>query len=166
MKLKKTLLATTTTIALSISSSAFAVDAGKAVNQIGNAWTQCGIGGMIFKEIPVAAAISNIIWDLGTTAVISMAASPETCKGVNIAAASFINESLDSIESDIAKGEGRHMVAMLSLMGCRQEAHAAVSKAIRNELANDENFSELDHTAKAQQVYVTAEQQVASCKVS
>lgn len=167
MKFKKALLATTASLALSASFASLAnSDVSNAQDKLTNAWTQCGIGAMIFKDLPVGAAISNVIWDLGTTAVISMAASPDTCKGVNVAAASFINESLDSIESDIAKGEGRHAVAMLALMGCREENHSTVTSAIRQELAQDENYTSLSRTEKAQKVYATAEKQVASCKVS
>ena len=36
-----------------------------------NPWIDCGIGAMIFTETNWAAVISNVIWDLGTTAVIS-----------------------------------------------------------------------------------------------
>lgn len=163
MNLKKAIIASASTLALSVSASAFAADNGaQTQKQVTNAWTQCGIGAVIFNNSPVAAAISNIIWDLGTTAVTTLATSPETCKGVNVAAASFINESLDSIESDLAKGEGRHAIAMLALMGTEASQHAAVTKAIRSELAKDASFATLSHDEKAQKLYFVTQQQVAN----
>lgn len=168
MKIKSLVLSMTVATGLSFSSASMAnVDVDNAAQKLNNAWTQCGIGAMIFKELPVAAAISNIIWDWGTTAVLSMVASPETCKGVNVAAASFINESVDQLESDIAKGNGRHMVAMLALMGCEQDAHSATITGIRQQLANDDSFAELTHTEKAQAIYLATEKQINSnCTVS
>lgn len=163
MKVKQCVLALSTTVALSFSASTLAADSAATVK---NAWTDCGIGALIFKEVPVAAAVSNIIWDLGTTALISMAASPEQCKGINVASAVFINESIDQIEADIAKGEGRHAAAMLSLMGCDAANHNKVTAAIRNDIATDESFSELTSTAKAQAMYLKTSQHVATCSVS
>ena len=44
-----------------------------------NPWQDCGIGAMIFPNNGAAAAISNIIWDLGTTAVSTNVSSQESC---------------------------------------------------------------------------------------
>lgn len=158
MKFKKSLLALTAGAALSLSGQTMAND---TVDEISNAWTQCGIGGMLFKELPVAAAISNIIWDLGTTAVISMAASPDTCKGVRVAAAVFINESIDSIEADLAKGEGKHMTAMLNLMGVEGKDHAKVAASVRTSIAQNPEFLGLPGTEKAQNMYAIVERAAA-----
>ncbi|MBU2883888.1 DUF3015 domain-containing protein [Psychrosphaera sp. B3R10] len=167
MKLKQYVLAISTTVALSFSASTLADDTvDQAAKAVKNAWTDCGIGALIFKDMPVAAAVSNIIWDLGTTALISMAASPEQCKGINVASAVFINESIEQIETDISKGEGRHATAMLSLMGCDVANHAKVTAAIRNDIATDESFAELASTAKAQAMYLKTSQHVAACTVS
>lgn len=46
-----------------------------------NAWKHCGIGAMIFNDNETAAAISNVIWDLGTTALSSKISSQESCEG-------------------------------------------------------------------------------------
>ena len=59
--IKKITLATTLMAAL-LSGNAMAQD------DI-NPWKHCGIGAMIFDDNGAAAAISNIIWDLGTTAL-------------------------------------------------------------------------------------------------
>ncbi|WP_235956226.1 hypothetical protein [Grimontia sedimenti] len=50
---------------------------------------------MIFNDIPAAAGISNVIWDLGTTAVSSNISSQETCEGSRVKAAMFIQDNFD-----------------------------------------------------------------------
>ncbi|MBI3771765.1 MAG: hypothetical protein HY272_03590 [Gammaproteobacteria bacterium] len=45
-------------------------------SQMKNPWLDCGIGAMIFTETKWAAVTSNVIWDLGTTAVTSGASTP------------------------------------------------------------------------------------------
>jgi hypothetical protein len=42
-------------------------------------YTDCGIGAALFKETDWAAISSNVIWDLGSTALTSATMSPETC---------------------------------------------------------------------------------------
>ena len=100
-----------------------------------NPWTQCGIGAMIFKETPVAAVISNIIWDLGTTAVTSNMSSKETCEGAGAKTAMFIQATMPQLEKEIAVGEGEYISAMLELRGCKAEEHAPMIKAIRQDYA-------------------------------
>lgn len=83
-----------------------------------NAWVDCGIGAMIFpsENLEVAAAVSNIIWDLGTTAVTSALSSPESCSGLdNVEMAMFIQSTYASLESDLAKGEGENLDALVEL---------------------------------------------------
>ena len=54
-----------------------------------NPWKHCGIGAIIFDDNGTAAAISNIIWDLGTTAVSSKVSSADSCEGKLVTAAVF-----------------------------------------------------------------------------
>lgn len=103
------------------------------VNAKLNPWTDCGIGAMIFQETPAAAAISNVIWDLGTTAVTSAGLSEQTCEGgKDKIAAEFINHSYESIEADLAKGQGDYLAATLTLMSC----NTADASAVRSEMAS------------------------------
>lgn len=99
-----------------------------------NPWKQCGIGAMIFDDNGAAAAISNIIWDLGTTAVTSNISSQESCEGVKVAAAQFINDSIINIEEETVIGNGKHLTAMLNMMGCEASAHPAIINAVRADL--------------------------------
>lgn len=124
-----------------------------------NPWQQCGIGAMIFPEHGVAAAISNIIWDLGTTAVTSASASEDTCKGQRTQTAVFINETYNQLENEIVQGEGTHLNAMMSMMNC----DAAAVTTIRAEVADKVLASEGAKTAKAEQLFNIAE---AACSAS
>ena len=58
-----------------------------------NPFTDCGIGAALFPDTHWAAVTSNVIWDVGTTALTSATASPETCSGAKVEAAMFINET-------------------------------------------------------------------------
>lgn len=43
----------------------------KSNRTFGQIYTQCGLGAMIAPHTPVVAAITNVTWDLGTTAISS-----------------------------------------------------------------------------------------------
>jgi hypothetical protein len=124
-----------------------------------NPWQQCGIGAMIFPETPIGAAISNIIWDLGTTAVTSASASEDTCKGQRTATALFINETYKQLEDEIVQGEGAHLTAMMSMMSCDTSA----KNTIRTEVADKVLGSDAVNTVKAEQLFNIAE---AACSAS
>jgi hypothetical protein len=100
-----------------------------------NPWTDCGIGAMIFKENDVAAVSSNIIWDLGTTAVTSNMSSQHTCEGSAAKTAMFIKATETKLVQDIASGEGEYVNAMLELRGCSSESRDNIVKAIRQDYA-------------------------------
>jgi hypothetical protein len=97
-------------------------------------YTQCGLGGLIAGSIPWLAVITNITWDLGTTAITSNVSSPETCKGVAAKTAAFINDAAPRIEQDLARGQGPYLAALLELSGCQSSSQAAVTSALRTDL--------------------------------
>jgi len=106
-----------------------------------NPYSDCGIGAAIFSN-DVAATISNVIWDIGTTAVISATASPETCSGKNVEAAVFIHNSYDSIVEETAKGSGEHVTAVLNFFECNQSAHSSVITNVRSTMGSVVNSSD------------------------
>jgi hypothetical protein len=120
-----------------------------------NPWQQCGLGAMVFPDNGTVAAISNIIWDLGTTAVSSNISSPETCKGANVKTAQFIQQTFPVLEQEIAQGEGEYVAAMLNVRGCEATAHADIVSAIRNDFADKP-------AADAQALYNIVESKVTS----
>ena len=94
-------------------------------------WRDCGIGGMIFSDTSWAAIISNIIWDLGTTATSSNISSPGTCMGKSAKAAAFIHGSYANLMDDTVVGEGQHLVSLLNIMECSEFAHPGIIKSMR-----------------------------------
>jgi hypothetical protein len=101
-----------------------------------NPWQQCGIGAMIFPGNGTAAAISNIIWDLGTTAVSSNISSAESCKGANVKTAQFIQHTFPILEQEIAEGEGEYISAMLNIRGCKSAVHQQIITTVRSDFAS------------------------------
>ncbi|GAF55755.1 hypothetical protein JCM18901_1422 [Psychrobacter sp. JCM 18901] len=103
-------------------------ETGRTIEQI---YKQCGIGGALFgNSSPILAIISNVTWDLGTTAATSDSMSPETCQGGNVRAAVLIKEAFPSVEKDLASGQGAHLSAYKVLLTVIQPlayAHSMVN---------------------------------------
>jgi len=128
-----------------------------------NPWTECGLGAMVFSSTPWAAALSNVIWDAGTTAVTSAGTSKHTCEGKKVAAARFITETYASLEEETAKGGGQHVAAVLNIMGCNAASHGSIIRSVRADLASsmkDTAYAEKTTTEKAQGYYSIVQDQV------
>ena len=92
------------------------VDSDRTIEQV---YKQCGLGGAIFgNSSAILAIISNVTWDLGTTAAISNSLSPDTCQGGNLKAAVLIKEAFPSVEKDLASGQGAHLSALQNIANC------------------------------------------------
>ncbi|MER2491558.1 DUF3015 family protein [Catenovulum sediminis] len=116
-----------------------------------NPWRDCGIGALIFPSVPAGAVISNIIWDLGTTAVTSNASSPDTCEGETVKVAQFIQETFKPLEEETANGSGEHVTAMLNILGCEENVHNSIIKNVRLEYAT--KLESTEDTQKPQALY-------------
>ncbi len=108
----------------------------------GQVYSDCGIGAMIFagenENERLLAMISNITFDLGTTAHLSNASSQENCTRNSHLVAAFIHQNIDQIESDLSRGTGDHLAAAISMLGCDTiNATHATRKAIANSDATD-----------------------------
>lgn len=106
----------------------------KAAGSGPNPFSDCGIGAALFPKTPVAAILSNTLWDAGTTALTSATASPETCNAKAVAAAAFINETYESLLDETASGHGEHLSAMLEVFGCSSSEKSIAVNEIRNDL--------------------------------
>lgn len=151
---------------LTLSAVALLATLSNASNADVNPWQECGLGAMVFPDNGPAAAISNIIWDLGTTAVTSASASEESCEGASAKTVQFILESYDSIETEIVQGEGEHITAMLDLFSCDSAEHQSVTQEIRNDAADTIIDSNDDSFAKAQTLHSIVTNATASCSAS
>src|SRR5712692_9096400 len=121
-----------------------------------NPWEDCGIGAMLFNETTWAAVISNVIWDLGTTAVTSNISSQETCSGKHAKVAQFIGVTYANLEEETIKGDGQHVHAMLNIMGCDASAHANIISAVRADFGNsvrNADYAEKTALVKAEDYY-------------
>lgn len=125
MKIKHVLsLAAVAAMSLSAAQSASA-------REFADIYTECGLGAMIAPSNAVVAAITNITWDLGTTAVSSNVSSPDTCQGGKAKTAAYIMQSYAQLEQDLARGEGEHLSTLMTVAGCQ----AGVGSVLRQDLA-------------------------------
>lgn len=105
-----------------------------------NPFSDCGIGAALFKDVSWAAVTSNIIWDLGTTAVTSATLSPQTCSKQSVKAALLIRDTYAQVVEEAARGNGAHLSAALELFSCQaasqpraiQEIRSGIGSAISN----------------------------------
>lgn len=102
-----------------------------------NAWTQCGIGAAIFSKTGWAAAISNVIWDLGTTATTSSSSSPSQCAGKGASVGKLIYENYANVEEETAAGQGEHLNAMITILGCDSSVKADMIQDVRSDFLKD-----------------------------
>jgi hypothetical protein len=130
MTIKKLLLTTSVITTLVASTCVFAAD-NKAPGSGPNPFTDCGIGAALFSDTKWAAVTSNIIWDIGITAIISATASPQTCQGNKVVAALFIRDTYANLAEETAAGQGEHLTTVLNIYGCDGSRHASAVKQIR-----------------------------------
>ena len=134
-----------------------------------NPWIDCGIGAMIFDETGWAAAISNVIWDLGTTAVISDYSSQNTCNSKKAKTAMYIGTTYANLSEETVKGDGQHLRAMLEIAGCDAAAHDAAIGSLRSEFAqyvNDAAYVSKSKAAQAEDFYGMVQKSVqGACRV-
>jgi hypothetical protein len=108
----------------------------KPVGSGPNPYVDCGIGAALFPSTGWAAVTSNVIWDLGITAITSATASPETCSSKKVKTAQFIFENYDNLAEETAKGQGEHLNAMLHVLGCQANSHTDIISSVRNEMSS------------------------------
>lgn len=150
----KTLIAALIFLALSVPTASSAAETAASKNL--NPWTDCGIGAMIFTNTGWAAAISNIIWDLGTTAVTSNVSSQNTCGSSNAKVAMFIGTTYANLEDETVKGNGQHLQAMLNILSCDPAAHQSIIHSIRSDFGqsiSNADYNQKDTLAKAEEYY-------------
>ena len=132
MKIKQIVLMSATLALLHAPAFAEKKEAGSGPNP----FSDCGIGAALFDETKWAAVTSNVIWDVGTTAVTSATASPETCNGKKIKAAAFINDTYEKLAEDTARGEGEHLTSLMNILECGGAGRAVAIQATREGMAD------------------------------
>jgi len=84
-------------------------------------YTDCGLGAMIAPTNSAVAAVTNVTFDLGTTAISSNMSSPDSCNGGQEKVASFIYNSYEPLEKDLATGNGTYLDSLMLLAGYTQD---------------------------------------------
>lgn len=119
-------------------------------------YEECGLGAMIAPKNPAVAAVTNVTWDSGTTAISSNISSPGTCSGGKEKTAAFINESYEPLESDLASGSGTYLDTLTSLIGCEPQTKNEFIAALRNDFAKlvaEPGYTNKSRFAKAESLY-------------
>jgi hypothetical protein len=117
-----------------------------------NPWQQCGIGAMVFPDNGVASAISNVVWDLGTTAVSSAVSSPDQCQGASVQVASFVKMSYDHISRETVVGDGEYLQTLMNGINCDPSIQGELLSDVRDDFAiqlQDASFAAKDDNGKA-----------------
>lgn len=117
---------------------------------------ECGLGGLLFPNWPVGASVSNFTWDFGTTATTSGLSSPDSCSGGKAKMAAYIYKSYDSIEQDLAQGDGKYldMLAMLSETPAEQkDAFVQDLRAKFQQAVARDDYSSMDRLTKAKLLF-------------
>lgn len=145
--------------------SVAAVDEARAETEtkdVQGIYEECGIGGLLFPSWPVGASVSNVIWDLGTTAATSGLTTPDACKGGEAKLAAYIFEAYDSLEMDLARGDGKYLDMLTFLSEKTADEKAAFILAVRDNfrsLVAQEDYSSLSRLEKAKRVYTIVRSQ-------
>lgn len=129
-----------------------------------NPWTDCGIGAMIFTNMPVGAVISNVIWDLGTTAVTSAGLSKQTCSGSKAKVAMLIGTTYANLEEETVQGGGQNVSAMLNTLSCQPAAQAGIVQAVRADFV--QSLQGTQHVAMTEQAKAEAYYNLVQAKVT
>ena len=119
-------------------------------------YEECGIGGLLFPRWSTGASVSNFTWDYGLTASTSGLTTPDACKGGEAKLESYIYESYDSIEKDLAKGDGKYldMLVVLSERAIEEkEIFAQDLRAKFLEVVEREGYSSLERLEKAKLIF-------------
>ncbi len=147
-------------IAVSLAASPLALAGGD--RDLGRIYTECGLGALIAQSVQekstgdLLAVITNITWDLGTTAISSNLTTPESCARGDAKTAAFILKSYAQLEKDLARGNGRYLDALAEVAEIAPEQKADFVQAVRAGLASAvarKDYETLSLVEKAELLY-------------
>lgn len=121
-----------------------------------NPYSDCGIGSALFPTVGWAAVSSNIIWDLGSTAITSALSSPETCESDKVKTARLILETLPGLERDIARENGKYLTALNDVMACDASARPGLAAQLRvsyADIVGDEGYADKAQIERASDLF-------------
>lgn len=146
-------------IKLALALVAILMTAGTAsARDFASIYKECGLGALLFPDDPIIAVVTNVTWDLGTTAVSSELTTPDSCKGGSAGMAQYIIDTHPQIEQDLSVGAGTHLSSMVSMMDCGVNAPAA-STAMRASFSSavtEGGYYEASDLEKSEMLYNVA----------
>ena len=138
------------------------VQAAEEGRDFGEIYTDCGLGALIAENVKeestgdVMAIVTNVTFDLGTTAILSNISSPSTCARGDAKTAAFILKSYSQLEKDLVLGNGRYLDALIEISGIGKEETPGFLRIIRAEFAREaalQDYEDLSRYEKAELLY-------------
>jgi len=119
-------------------------------------YKECGLGGILLPDNAVGAVFINIMTSWGSTAISSDVSSPESCAGGKASTAALIYEGYDSLEKDLARGNGDYLNALMTFSGRNISESQPFILALRKGFSVSvavEGYSEQTRFQKAENLY-------------
>jgi hypothetical protein len=121
-------------------------------------FTECGLGGKLGREVggsngKMVAVMSNITWDLGTTAVSSNMSSDENCASHEAKTAAFIYKGYENIEQDLSNGNGLYIQALAKISNQNEKDFILNARIKFSKMIASNNYTLLTKYQKAQKLY-------------
>ena len=119
-------------------------------------YTECGLGAMIAPRNEAVAAVTNVTWDSGTTAISSNITSPDTCQGGQAKTAAFIHDSYELLASDLSSGNGAYLDTLFVLTGFAPQSQQELTETLRADFAKtvaEPSYSTKSRFEKAEILY-------------
>ena len=127
-----------------------------SAREFADIFCECGLGAMIAPNNPAVAAVTNVTWDLGTTAITSNISSPDSCMGGKEKTAAFIYQSYDEIEKDLAMGSGAYLDMLVTLAGLEEVEKEDFVNNLRKDfttLVSNSSYEKSDLKIKSENLY-------------
>ena len=121
-------------------------------------YTECGLGAMIAPRNAAVAAVTNVTWDLGTTAISSNISSADSCQGGKAKVAAFINDSYENIEKDLASGNGKYLETLVTLAKKDSQTKDEFISTLRSNFSSivaSNDYSNMTTFQKSEKLYNT-----------
>ena len=121
-------------------------------------YTECGLGAMIAPRNAAVAAVTNVTWDLGTTAISSNISSADSCQGGKAKVAAFINDSYENIEKDLASGNGKYLETLVTLAKKDSQTKNEFISTLRSNFSSivaSNDYSNMTTFQKSEKLYNT-----------
>ncbi len=151
-------------ILLAAISAGMCLVAGQAgAREFADIYTECGLGALIAPNNSAVAAVTNVTWDLGTTAISSNASSADTCSGGKTKTAAYVFQQYAQIEKDLSQGNGKHLTALMETASCDAGAASALRASFADSVSRPE-YVRQTRFEKAQALFNQV--QKTSCQVS